>query len=339
LNRYIHFPSSIKFGTAKMKLLLIIGILVLVSCTEKVENSSHFTIGLITNNPNGLKNVQGFSDKMAELGYIEGKNVTYIFEGHPTKANELDSVLNNMVASNVDLIFTAGTPTGVAAYRITESTGIPVVFGVIADPIAAGVMKNLTNPGGNITGVRISQNQARRLEILMGMFPGIQRILLPYNPDDTAPTSAAAQIKKLSLDSGIEIVESLVRNSDDVDELLSNFPEHIDAIFMLPDSTINPHLARIVEISIDRKIPISGPSIAQVEGGALTAYGIIHTKAGAHAAQLAAQILKGADPGELPVETAEFYLGINLITADAIGIEISYDFLQTAEVIIYPSEE
>jgi len=328
------------FRYIALGIVVIIVTLALAACgSASDEDSRHFTIGLVTNNPNGLRNVQGFRDEMAELGYIEGENVTYIFAGHPTKSDELDAVLESMVEAEVDLIFTAGTPTGVAAHRITAGTNIPVVFGVIADPIASGVMEDLTRPGGNMTGVKISQNQGRRLELLLEIAPGIQRVFVPYNPEDAAPISAAAQVNEIAPDCDIEIVEGHARNDDEVTELLNNIPEDVDAIFMLPDSTVNARLADLVAIALDRKLPVSGPSMAQVEGGAQTAYGIIHHKAGAQAAHVADQVLRGADPGELPVETAEFYLGINLQTADAIGLEIPYEILQQAEIIIRAEEQ
>jgi len=315
--------------------LIIIVTLALAACgSASNEDNRHFTIGLVTNNPNGLRNVQGFRDGMAELGYIEGEDVTYIFEGSPIKGDELDAFLKNLVEAEVDLIFTAGTPTGVAAHRITAGTNIPVVFGVIADPIVAGVMENLTRPDGNMTGVMLSQSQARRLELLLEIVPDIKRAFVAYNPEDAAPTSAVAQINELAPNLGIEIVEGKARNDSEVTELLNNIPEDIDAIFLVPDSMVNSRLADVLAIAYDRKLPVSGPSTAQVEEGALTTYGFIHHEVGAQAARIAHHILKGADPGGYPVETAESYLAINLQVADAIGLEIPYEILQQAEIII-----
>ncbi len=302
------------------------------------EENSHVTIGLITNNPNGLRNVQGFQDGMAKLGYIEGENVTYIFEGEALQAEALDAALERMVETEVDLIFTAGTPTGVAAHRITKNTNIPVVFGVIADPIVAGVMTDLTRPGGNMTGVKLSQNQARRLELLLEMAPSSKRIFVPYNPDDSAGSSAVAQVHELALELGVEIVEGLAHNDDEVTELLNNVPENIDAIFLVPDSTVNGRLHDLLAMAFDHKLPVSGPSTIQVEKGALTTYGFVHHEVGAQAARIADQVLKGADPAELPVETAEFFLVINQLTAEAIGLEIPPHILQQAEIIIRADE-
>jgi len=309
--------------------------LLLVACGgAKGNESEYFTVGLVTNNSNGLRNVQGFREAMTALGYIEGENISYVFSETPLKGDDLDAALEDMVAANVDLIFTAGTPTGVAAHRIIEGTEVAVVFGVIADPIEAGVMENLTTPGGNITGVKLSQNQGRRLELLLEVSPDIQRIFFPYNPDDAAPNGAMVQIVEFASERGIEIVEGFARNDEEVSILLNNIPADMDAIFMLPDSTINAHVNDLVAIAIENQWPVSAPSIAQVEDGALMAYGIIHEEAGAQAAPMADQILKGANPAELPVQTAEYYLGINLQTAQAIGIELPASLVQAAEVIV-----
>ncbi len=316
-------------------MLLIFSVFLLTACGAIAEDGSgQFTVGLVTNNSNGLKNVQGFREGMTDLGYIEGENITYIFSETPLKGDDLDAALKNMLAENVDLIFTAGTPTGVAAYRITNGTGIPVVFGVIADPIEAGVMDDLLNPGGNMTGVKLSQNQDRRLELLMEASPDIKRIFFPYNPDDPAPTSAITQIVELAPSFGIEIVEGFAHNDEEALNLLANLPEDIDAIFMLPDSTVNARVDELVAVAIERKLPVSAPSMAQVEDGALMAYGIIHEEVGVQAASIADQILKGTLPGTTPVQTAEYYLGINLQTAEAIGIEIPLYLIQAAEIIV-----
>jgi len=329
---YIMLKKAFRYITLGVILILTLSLAACGSTSN--EDNRHFTIGLVTNNPNGLRNVQGFMDGMAGLGYIEGEGVTYISEGSPIKGDELDDFLKRLVEAEVDLIFTAGTPTGVAAHRITKGTDIPVVFGVIADPIAAGVMEDLTRPNGNMTGVMLSQSQARRLQLLLKIVPDTKRVFVPYNPEDSAPTSAVAQISEIAPGLGIEIVEGKARNDSEVTELLNNFPEDIDAIFLVPDSVVNSRLPDLLAVAYDHKLPVSGPSTAQVEEGALTTYGFIHHEVGAQAARIADRILKGVDPGEYPVETAEFYLSINLQVANTIGLEMPYEILQQAEIII-----
>jgi putative ABC transport system substrate-binding protein len=314
--------------------LLVAGPFLLGSCTSGDGDSLHFNIGLVTNNPNGLRNIQGFKDGMADLGYIEGENVSYVFDGSPVNGDRLDAVLESMVESKVDLIFTAGTPTGIAAQRVTDGTNIPIVFGVIADPVAAGIMTDLTKPGGNMTGVKLDDNQARRLELLLEITPDIKRIFFPYNPEDAASSSAVEQIDTLAPDLGVEIVRSEAYNDSDVTKLLNNIPQNVDAIFLVPGTTVNQRLQELLSVALVRRLPVSGPSTAQVEEGALTAYGFIHYEAGKQAARIADQVLKGVDPGNIPVETAESFLAVNLQTAEAVGIEIPYEILQQAEIII-----
>ena len=99
-----------------------------------------------------------------------------------------------------------------------------MIFGVIADPIAAGVMNDLTSPGGNMTGVKLDANQARRLQFLLETAPDIKRILIPYNPKDAASSSAVAQLNKVAPGFGVEIVERLAYNDRAAFELLNNLP-------------------------------------------------------------------------------------------------------------------
>lgn len=309
------------------------------ACTpQSGTEPGHFTIGLMTNNRNGLRNIQGFKDGMTELGYIEGQNVTYLFNGNPTNQDSLNSQIQGMVEAEVDLIFTAGTPTGVAAHRVTAGTNIPVVFGVIADPIEAGVMVDLTNPGGNMTGIMLSENQGRRLELLQEMSPGIKRVFVPYNPTDAASTSAVDQLVQLAPNLGLELVKGHARNDDEVTALLQNMPQDVDALFMVPGTTVNARLDDLVALAAERKLPLSGPSLVQVEEGALMTYGFIHHEAGAQAARIADQILKGTNPGDIPVEVAEFFLAINLSMAESIGLDIPNTLLQRAAVIVRDGE-
>jgi putative ABC transport system substrate-binding protein len=293
-------------------------------------------IGLVTNNRNGLQNIQGFKEGLSDLGYVEGDQVEYLGGSTPVQGEELRRVLADLVDEKVDLIFTAGTPTGVAAFQVTAGTGIPVVFGVIADPVRAGVLADLNHPGGNMTGVKLNSNQDRRLTLLLELVPDARRIYVPYNPNDPAPSSSVLDIERMADTLNIEIIKGFATSGGEVTELLNNFPADIDAIFMLPDSTVNARIQDLAAIALERKLPVSGPSMVQVADGALMAYGIIHTEAGRQAAQIADQVLRGAVPGDLPVQTAESYLGINLIVAEAIGIEISVDFLQQAEIVIRP---
>ena len=307
--------------------------LTIVGCSVETTESST-SIGLVTNNVNGLRTVDGFKAGMADLGYEPGRNVEYVFADEPLSGDRLDAALEAMVASGVDLIFTAGTPTGVAAHRITADSGVPVVFGVIADPVRAGVMEDLAAPGGNMTGVKLGEDQSRRLQWLIEIDPTIQRVLVPFNPNDTAPSSAVSQIEALAPGLGLELVLAPAPDDQAVTDLLADFPSNVDAMFLVPDSVVNARLAEFLRAASAAGLPTSGPSIAQVEGGALMSYGFVHHEAGAQAASIAVQVLNGTDPGSVPVQNTESFLAINLVAANEIGLEITDDVLRQADIVI-----
>jgi putative ABC transport system substrate-binding protein len=307
-----------------------------IACdSQDKATSKPFLIGLITNNPNGMRNVQGFKDGLKILGHTEGTDINYLFAGEPIANKNLTNALEKMVLDKVVLIFTAGTSTGIAAQKVTNGTDVPVVFGVIADPVGSGVIQDLTHPGGNMTGVKLSQNQDRRLELLLDIAPKAKNIFVPYNPTDLAAATSVSQIQEIADKLNVAIVEGRVSNSEEVAAMLDSIPEDIDAIFLVPDSTVNRHLQDIVRLSIQHRVPLSGPSTIQTEGGALTAYGIVHHQAGAQATKIAQRIINGELPGDIPIETAESFLSINLDIAKQIGFEISDDIVEQADYIIH----
>jgi len=314
----------------------LIAAVALVGCGEDAAPKRTFTLGVVTNNPNGLKNIVGFQQEMGRLGYIEGRNVIYVDAKRHLKGKDLDATLSGFVHDKVDLIFTAGTPTGVAAFRMTKGSDIPVVFGVIADPIRAGVMTDLTEPGGNMTGVKLSQNQALRLELFLQIAPNIKKMAILYNPNDSAATSSVAQIKGIISDTQTELLLIKCPDNDAVTASLKTLDERADSVFLVPDSLVNKHIKDIVKVAIKLKIPLFGPSGAQLRQGALMSYGISHHDVGAQAARIADQVLKGSNAGKVPVETARSYLGINLKTANAIGVSVADQIIRQSEEIIRP---
>lgn len=316
--------------------LLLFAVLLVNGCGDDRDQSVKrlFTVGLITNNPNGLRNVQGFRDGLHTLRYREGDNVTYLHRGKPTPNSELVATIEAMVAEGAELIFTAGTPTGVAAAEATRKSAVPVVFGVVADPVAAGVITDLNRPGGNMTGVMLSQNQTRRLELVRTVVPDARRVLVPYDPDDAAPVSALAQIRDVAGALGFELVNAHARNDHEVTAMLAHFPTYIDAVFMLPDSTVNRRIRDLLVAALERRLPVSGPSAAQVEAGAVMSYGIVHHEVGIQAAHIADRILRGASPATIPVETADFFLTLNVAAANRIGLELPEEVLQQADRIV-----
>lgn len=127
---------------------------------------------------------EGFKIGMTEQGDIEGEDVYYIYDGPVGSIDELEPAVQALLDAEVDLIFSLSTPATQAAQRLTVNSQTPVVFAPVTDPIEAGVVESWSSPGGNITGVTFSVQEARRLEWLSTLSPTVERVYIPYNPED-----------------------------------------------------------------------------------------------------------------------------------------------------------
>jgi putative ABC transport system substrate-binding protein len=294
-----------------------------------------YTVGVVNPSPHQEETWESFKEGMTELGYIEGENVTYLYEGATNSIDGLDSVAQGLVEADVDLILSITTPATQAAQRATAGTDIPVVFVPVTDPVGAGLVDSLRHPGGNITGVTFGSQEGRRLEWLMQVVPTIEQIYVPYNPEDRSAVLALETVSEAAEALGVELITREASTPEQIATAFENIPEEVDAIFFLPDSLVNTRVDDWLVIATKHKLPTSGPNLLAVESGHLTAYGIdLAAAARQNAARLADQILQGTKPADLPVETAEFYSAINLKTAEAIGVDISDEVLLQADIII-----
>jgi putative ABC transport system substrate-binding protein len=314
-------------------ILLVITSLLLANCGG-VSKNNVYTIGVLNPSSNLDDVVMGFKDGMTELGYIEGEDVIYIYDG-PVSADKLDTVAQDLVKARVHLILSITTPATKAAQKATTGTDIAVVFIPVTDPVGAGVVASITKPGSNTTGVTYTTQEGKRLEWLLQVAPTITHIYIAYNPKDQSPISALKVVSETAANLSVELITREVGTSEEVDNAFMNIPEEADAIFLLPDILVNANVMNIYKIANELKLPTSGPNAKTVNDGALTAYGVdLSIAARKQAARLASQIIQGTKPADLPVETAEYFSAINLKTAQAIGLDIPDAILRQANIII-----
>jgi putative tryptophan/tyrosine transport system substrate-binding protein len=314
-------------------ILLIVIDLWLAGCGG-APKTKVYTIGVVNPSPNQGSTLQGFKEGMTELGYVEGKNVSYIYGG-PVSADKLDAEAQDLVKAKVDLILTLTTSATLAAQRATANTAIAVVFIPVTDPVGAGIVASLTKPGGNTTGVTYTTQEGKRLEWLLKVAPRIKHVYIVYNPKDQSPVLSLKTVSENATKLGVELITRQVSTTEAAMAAFQNIPKEADAIFLLPDSMVSAHIVDILNLANELGLPTSGPNAKTVRGGALTAYGVdLTTAAREQAARLASQILLGTKPADLPVETAEFFSAINLETAQAIGLDIPDATLREANIII-----
>jgi len=297
------------------------------SCQRKEKI---YRIGYISTNSEEEEIAQGFLSNMPRFGFIEGKNLKCIKCGNE---KNIEAALREMVAKNVNLILTITTPDTKMARKITEGTDIPVVFAVY-DPVESGLVNSLTKPGGNLTGVQLRGSVPKTLEWLLKVKPDAKHIFVPVKFDTGAARMSMEDLKKSVVKAGLKMTVSEVATVKDLRASLSSMPKDIDAIFIVHSIFIGSNMETIINAAIKRKIPVVSSGHEHYKQGAVISYSDAADHTGWQIAHLAGSILRGSSPAELPVEIANFSLGVNLKTARSIGLEISEDVLQQAENII-----
>lgn len=301
------------------------------ACQAKVDA---VTIGVVNFTPILSPVYEGFKAGMAELGYVEGKNVKYVYAGGAGEVMELDAEARDTLSRKVDLVFAISTSATLKAQEATAGTKTPVVFAPVVDPVRSGMVNSLSRPGGNLTGIRTGGFAAKELEWLVVLAPGIKRVLVPHNPDDGASLAGLVALRESAEKLGVELVVHDARSMEELNSLVASVPQDVDAILILPNPVALSGIAEFARVAVARRLPLASTSYAQLEAGALMSYGPDYIQVGRQAAHLADKVLKGTSPADLPVETSEFFFNINLRTAQAIGMTVPDDVLQVADRII-----
>lgn len=284
-----------------------------------------------TNGQVGFRQLS-FRASLAELGYVEGTNLTYVFDSTLIAGAALDTAAQNLVAANVDVIVAYGTAAALAAQRATVGTDIPVVFVGAVDPVQLGLVKSLQNTEGNVTGVGgVSEAYAKQLEWLMQIQPSIETIYVPYpNLDNPVTASPLQAIQTFAEKSGITVIAAPLPTPEEVTAALADLPD-VDAIMLVPFA---PDPTGFIQAALENKIPLAYSFPNAMDLGPLLSYNYTEEGVGATAARYVDRILKGAIPSELPIEIAPNALAINLKTADALGLDISDEILFQAPILV-----
>ena len=233
----------------------------------------------------------------------------------------------------MDVICTSGTPATQAAKAATKS--IPIIFGRAAFPDKTGLVSNLTHPGGNLTGVTfIGPEYGKRLELLKEVAPKISRVALLYNDHNSASVLAMLETQDKTLQVAVEPL-----GVHDSTSLQADFAAmrhgKAEAVITTADPLLASHRARVVEFVNERRLVSMYGDREYVRTGGLMFYGTSTTDMWRHAATYVDRILKGATPGELPVEQpTQFKLMINLKTAKALGVTLPQSLLLRADEVI-----
>jgi putative ABC transport system substrate-binding protein len=330
--REVAMKSAGRFTQLIACCIIVLTVLSMAAGCSRQKGKKNYVIAYINPNPEEREGAPGFLRNMPKYGYFEGQNVTYIKLEINDRA-KIESFLRSMVAQKVDLILAMSTPVARLAKKLTAGTGIPVVI-LLYDAVQADVVDSLTTPGGNITGVQFNGSSPKALEWLRMIAPGTKRLFVPVCFDTGAAKLSLDELKHSARMLGLSVTVSEVRTVDELRSSLASMPRDVDAIFMIHSWLVGNNTKIVVAESVKRKIPILSAGHVHADDGLLLSYGPTDETAGQQAARLAHHILSGTPPKNLPVETSEYYLGVNLRTAGEAGIRIPDTVLEQANYIV-----
>jgi putative ABC transport system substrate-binding protein len=293
-------------------------------------------IGFLSQSSASLSSLytDAFLKGMRDLGYIEGKNLIVEWRFGDGKFERLPSLAADLVQLRVDVIVATPSPAIAAAQKAT--TTIPIVMASAGDPLGSGFVKSLARPQGNITGLSVmgSDTGAKQLELLRSVVPKLSRVavLTPTAADSPTSRSVRAAAQKAGVDS--LVVEA--STSQEIEGAFSTLVRaKADAVIVSSPSTFAPQHRQIAELALKHRMPSMFQDRLQAENGGLMSYGPKFAENYLRAATYVDKILKGAKPGDLPVEQpVSFELVVNLRTAKALGVTIPQTILVRADEVI-----
>ena len=280
------------------------------------------TIGIVQLADNGAftEMREGFINRMRELGYDESK-LTFVYQNAQGNASNLNTICQDMVNQQVDMIVPIVTPATQAVVNLQSD--IPVVFISVTDPVAAGVMSSMDKPDKNATGTSNLVPVDEIFKLANQLTPQVKTYGILYNTGESNAVTTVEKAKEYLEANGYQYVEATVTNSSEIQQDAQSLTGKVDAFYIPIDSMVQSAMPQVAQIAKDAKIPVYGSSLVMVSSGALATVSVSDTEIGRMSADLADQYFKGTPIEEIPAVTLDtFTTIINQSTADAIGVTI-----------------
>jgi len=295
-------------------------------------------IGFLGNSTPALEaNLVGpLREGLRELGYVEGQNILIEYRWAEGKYERLAALVAELLARNVEVIVTAGTPASLAVQKAT--TSVPLVMVAVGDPVATGLVASLARPAGNITGLTSmgDELEGKRLELLRELIPTLSQVAALTNSGNASLKKASEVLQAVAAALKIKVLVVDVRSADQLDGAFDIIVQkHPHALLVPGDRVFLTNRVRIVQFAAQRRLPAMSAYRELVEAGGLISFGPSYAGMHRRAAFYVDRILKGAKPGDLPVERpTTFEMVINLKTAKALGLTIPQTLLLRADQVI-----
>ena len=278
--------------------------------------------------------VAAFVLRLREHGWIDGRNIAIEYRWAEGRSERFAEIAAELVRRKVDVIVTSGGAV-VAAKQATSV--IPIVFPMAPDPVSSGLVASLARPGGNVTGLSIQSTElaTKRLELIREVVPGLRRLAIMGNAGSPAAVLEMSEVQAAARKLGLEVEILEIRRAEDIAPAFKSLRDRADALYIGANSLVGANRIRINTLTLGARLPTIYNSREYVELGGLLSYGPSYPDLFRRAAEFVDKILRGAKPGDIPVEQpTKFDLIINLTTAKALGLKIPESFLLRADEVI-----
>ena len=275
-----------------------------------------------------------FVAHLRELGWIEGRTIAIEYRWSQGRTERYAEIAAEFVRLKVDVIVTVGSAVPLVRQATTV---IPIVFAVGIDPVGSGLVASLAQPGGNVTGLSIQANElaGKRLELARELVPRLHRLAIMFNVGNAQPVLEMGETQAAARMLGLEVAPLVIQRAEDIAGALQTLKARADALYVAVDQLMVANRTSILTSALGARLPTIFSTRDFVTAGALMSYGPSYTERFRHAADYVDKILRGAKPGDLPVDQpTKFELVINLKTAKVLGLTIPQSLRVRADEII-----
>jgi len=295
------------------------------------------TIGFLGQNTRSFASeyVAAFVQRLRELGWIEGRTIAIEYRWGEGREERFAEIAAEFVRLKVDVIVTSATPPALAAKHATSI--IPIVFATAGDPVGTGLVAGLARPGGNLTGLssQTADLAAKRLGLLREVVLGLRRLAIMGNVGNPLSVLELSEVQAAASTLGLEVATLEIRRAEDIAPAFDALKGRADALYVCLDPVLITNRIRINTLALAARLPTMSADRGSVEAGGLMSYGPNFPDLWRRAADYVDKILRGAKPGEIPVEQpTKFDLVINLTTAKALGLDVPPTLLARADEVI-----
>jgi len=317
---------------------LALGVIAASPAAEAQESGKVYRIGFLGNSTAALEaNLVGpFREGLRDLGYMEGRNSQIEYRWAEGKYERFPALIAELISLKVDVIVTAGTPAALAVKKAT--TSIPLVMVAVGDPVSTGLVATLSRPGGNATGLSsiAPDMEGKRLQLLTELLPKLSHVAVLWNPANLFHVGSSKQARDAAQAMRIKLQFFGARSTEELaDAFVAIAQKRPQALVVFADRVFLHDRARIVAFAAENHLPAVATHQELVESGGLMSFGANYPDMHRRAATYVDKILKGAKPGDLPIEQpTRFELVINLKTAKALRLTIPQSLLLRADRLI-----